>query len=87
MRTTLNIDDDVFELARSLADARRVSIGRALSELARRGVKARRPSVSRSGFHVFAVEEAVSFGPDEVRAALEAEDLALANQFTKGLQK
>jgi hypothetical protein len=82
MRTTLNIDDDVFELVRGLADARRVPLGKALSDLARRGAKARPPSVSRSGFHTFTLSESTpSFGLAEVNAALDAEDRELAAEF------
>jgi hypothetical protein len=85
MRTTLTIDDDVFELARGLADARRIPLGKALSALARRGAKARAPSVSRSGFHTFALSEpAPPFGLEEVNAALEAEDRELASEFLPG---
>ena len=39
MRTTVNIDDDVLAVARALADRNGSSLGRALSELARRGFK------------------------------------------------
>ncbi|MFM2126129.1 MAG: hypothetical protein RL328_2580 [Acidobacteriota bacterium] len=39
MRTTLNIDDDVLERAKDLAHLRQVSVGEALSELARRGME------------------------------------------------
>lgn len=39
MRTTLTIDDDVLAVARALAEQRRTSLGRALSELARRGFR------------------------------------------------
>ena len=38
MRTTLDIDDDVLRLARSLARAQGMSIGRAISSLARKGL-------------------------------------------------
>jgi len=38
MRTTLNVDDDVLEFAKHVADIRKVSIGEALSELARPGL-------------------------------------------------
>lgn len=38
MRTTLNLDDDVYQAARSLAEAEKQSIGRILSRLARRGL-------------------------------------------------
>ena len=39
MRTTINIDDDVLERAKDIAHARHVSVGEALSELARRGME------------------------------------------------
>ena len=82
MRTTLNIDDDVLELARSLAEARRVSIGEALSYLARRGAFVRVASKIRNGFHVFSLDQPTpSFGPEDVRKSLEAEDLARAAEF------
>lgn len=38
MRTTLELDDSVVAAARSLARARRISLGAAVSELARRGM-------------------------------------------------
>lgn len=39
MRTTLDIDDTVLAAARSLARARKTSLGEAVSELARRGLQ------------------------------------------------
>ena len=39
MRTTLTIDDDVLAVARALAARRGVSIGSAVSDLARRGFR------------------------------------------------
>ena len=38
MRTTLDVDDDVLQAARELARRERTTIGRVLSELARRGL-------------------------------------------------
>ena len=38
MRTTLDLDDDVLDAARSLAAAEGASLGRIVSELARRGL-------------------------------------------------
>jgi Bacterial antitoxin of type II TA system, VapB len=38
MRTTLEIDDDVMEAARQLARLKNQGVGRALSDLARRGL-------------------------------------------------
>lgn len=40
MRTTLEIDDTVLAAARSLARAEGLSLGAAVSELARRGLRA-----------------------------------------------
>ena len=55
MRTTLNIDDDVLSEARALAAQKKTSLGKALSELMRRGIK-RRPNdknnQDRPGFDV-----------------------------------
>lgn len=39
MRTTVDIDDDILQAARSLAKSRRVSLGTALSQLARKGLQ------------------------------------------------
>lgn len=38
MRTTLDIDDDVLQAAKELADARGSTAGKVLSELARKGL-------------------------------------------------
>lgn len=46
MRTTLDIDDTVLAAARSLAHAERVSVGRAVSLLALRGLRAPDPGPS-----------------------------------------
>lgn len=40
MRTTLDVDDTVLAAARSLARSRGISLGQAVSELARRGLAA-----------------------------------------------
>jgi predicted transcriptional regulator len=56
MRTTLDIDDDVLQAARSIAAAEGTNIGKALSELARLGLVPRSQSRTRSGFPVFDVE-------------------------------
>jgi len=55
MRTTLEIDDDVLQAARSLAAAEGKNIGKALSDLARRGLARRSQSEKRSSFPVFDV--------------------------------
>jgi hypothetical protein len=40
MRTTLSLDDDVFQAVRSYAESRSVALGKAVSELVRRGLNA-----------------------------------------------
>ena len=40
MRTTLTLDDDVFAFARAHAQRQRISIGEAVSRLARDGIRA-----------------------------------------------
>lgn len=58
MRTTLTIDDDLLAVAKNLAQANSESLGKAISDLARRGLNAT-PRVRRrkcdSGFPVFSV--------------------------------
>ena len=49
MRTTLDIDDDVLQAAKEIAAARGVTAGRALSELARRGLAPARAVRRRNG--------------------------------------
>ena len=81
MRTTLDIDTDVLEFARATA-AGSMSIGKALSQLARRGMNSPSPVSIRSGFSVFQIPEGSAlFGPDEIRAALDAEGRIAGNDF------
>ena len=54
MRTTVTLDPDVLAAARRLARARSISLGAALSELARRGLEQDRPA-GEEGFPVFQV--------------------------------
>jgi hypothetical protein len=84
MRTTLDIDSDVLEAAKSLAEARKTSVGKALSQLARRGVTAHAPLSTRNGFSVFQVPDGTpSFGPEEISAALDAEDRLASREFVE----
>ena len=69
MRTTLDLDDDVMAVARVLAAERGVSIGRALSDLARRGLRPQAPGLD-GAIPVFAVEPgAAPITPEMVRVA------------------
>ena len=53
MRTTLNLADDVLQMVSQYAESRSITIGRAVSELVRKGLEARRPLRVVNGVHVF----------------------------------
>lgn len=72
MRTTVNLPDDVHQAAISLADLRGVSLGDALAELVRRGLK---PSIAidtRKAFPCFVLPEGAE--PITLEQTLAAED-------------
>lgn len=52
MRTTLDIDGDVLRVAKQHAKSRSVSIGKAISDLVRRGITANRSTRIVNGLHV-----------------------------------
>ena len=56
MRTTVTIDNDVLAVARALAARNGTSLGRALSELARRGFRSTHTAVDQEQRVVFAVD-------------------------------
>lgn len=69
MRTTLEIDDEVLAAARALSAESGMSLGAAVSELARRGL---RPRVVDDGFPTFEVPaDTAPMTPAMVREALE----------------
>jgi hypothetical protein len=55
MRTTVDIEEDVLLAARELARRRGVSLGRALSELARQGLARAEAEGTRNGVPLFPV--------------------------------
>jgi len=72
MRTTLSIDADVLEAARALAEARGVSIGSVISELARRALAPDTERRSRNGFPLIPVRPgAGAVTPELIRELLE----------------
>jgi hypothetical protein len=69
MRTTLDIDDEVLAVARVLSSESGMSLGAAVSELARRGL---RPRVVDNGFPMFEVSpDTPPMTPEDVREALD----------------
>ena len=86
MRTTLNVDDDILETAREMAYFRQISVGEALSMLARRRlatrVGTRRDPVS--SLLVFDVpDDAPALTSEIVERAEELEDLRYGTYFNK----
>jgi hypothetical protein len=65
MRTTLSLDDDVFEEVKIYAKSRDVALGKAVSELVRRGLHAPLRTRVVNGFHV------VDLPPDSPRVSSE----------------
>jgi hypothetical protein len=72
MRTTVNLPEDVLRVARSLADAKGISLGDALAELARAGLKPALHVNAKKAFPCFAVKEGAK--PITLEQTLEAED-------------
>jgi len=52
MRTTLSLDDDLLPRVKTYAESRDISVGKAVSELVRRGLHAPVQTRVINGFHV-----------------------------------
>lgn len=78
MRTTLDIDPSVLEVARAIAVASRRSIGAVVSDFALRGIKARDTLPTAEGRHpVFAVPaDARPIDPAAIRLLIEEDGLS-----------
>lgn len=55
MRTTLNLDDDVLVMVRQYSEARSLALGKAASELVRKGFSSSTPTRLVNGVVVFDV--------------------------------
>lgn len=70
MRTTLNLDPDILEVARAIARAEGRGLGVVLSDLARRGLAPAHPPIDDdSGFPVFRVRPGAPPITEEIVAA------------------
>ncbi|GAA1999505.1 CopG family transcriptional regulator [Microbacterium ulmi] len=65
MRTTLTIDDDVLAAAKQFADSRGITLGEAISQLARATLTERRRFGMRNGIMLLPTS------PDAARATVE----------------
>jgi hypothetical protein len=73
VRTTLDLDDDVLELAKHYAADRSVALGKAVSDLMRRGLRSSTPTRIVNGFHVVDLPLDCSVVTTELVKKLEAE--------------
>jgi hypothetical protein len=75
MRTTLNLDDDVLELARTVAIQQKRSLGEVVSGLIRRAVEPpKEPQAIRNGMPLFPVARVARRVTPEVVEQLLQED-------------
>jgi hypothetical protein len=72
MRATLNLPEDVYQLARALAELRRISLGDAVAELVRRGTRSPVPIDTATPFPSFVLPPDAK--PITLEDALAAED-------------
>ena len=72
MRTTLNLPDDVYRVARSVAGVKGISLGEALAELVRQGLKPAMRVDTQKVFPCFVLPEHAK--PITLEQTLEAED-------------
>ena len=73
MRTTINLPDDVYAAARSVATLRGVSLGEAVAELAREGLRRPVPIRADADFPCFDLEPGAESITMERTLALEDE--------------
>lgn len=74
MRTTLNLDDDVLELLKDYAESRSVALGRAASDLVRKGLTAPVQTRLVNGFHTVVLPpNSPKVSSQEVKELLEDE--------------
>ena len=72
MRTTINLPDDVLRVARSLANLKGISLGDAIAELARGGLKPAARINRKTAFPSFQVS--TNAKPITLEQTLQAED-------------
>jgi len=74
MRTTLSLDDDVFQVVKNYAENRSLAIGKAVSELVRRGLSAPVKTRVVNGLVIFDVPEDSEAVTSKLVKQLEADE-------------
>ena len=72
MRTTVNLPDDVADVIRSMAEVHGVSLGEAIADLVRKGLRTPVPATNDAGFPCFSVPTGAA--PITLAQTLAAED-------------
>jgi len=72
MRTTINLPDDVYEVARSVAAAKDISLGDAVAELVRKALRPELRIREDDAFPCFLIPDGAP--PITLEQTLEAED-------------
>ena len=76
MRTTITVDNDVFEAAQAQARASGRKLGEVISQLARRGLRASADTAVKNGLPVFKVSGSAPVIPsDRAKELLDEEAL------------
>lgn len=73
MRTTLAIDDDVFEEVKQYAAQREISLGKAATDLIRLGISQPAPTRMKNGLRVFSCSAVSPLATAELARRLEDE--------------
>ena len=74
MRTTLSIDDDALRIARRFAKGRRISVGKAVSEILRKSAQVSLPTKKVNGLTIFDLpSDSPRITSEHVRKLLEDE--------------
>ena len=76
MRTTITLENDVFEAAKSLAASSGQNLGKIISQLARRGLRSPAAVAKKNGFPVFEVSSETPIIPSDRASKLLADDLS-----------
>ena len=74
MRTTISLDDDIYQAAKALADASGENLGLVVSTLARKGLKVQESFGERNGLAVFQVPADAPVIPGDSATRLLAEE-------------
>jgi hypothetical protein len=83
MRTTIALDDDLFEKLQNLANKRRLSLRAVVNETLRRGLSTQEPRRPRAAHvHIDTFDSAFRAGVDPLRLNQLADDLEVERAVT-----